>query len=122
MAYEVPGFSFTLPAGVDLSASLFRGLATSTAGKVILPGAGAAIIGVLSNKPKADEAATVVNSGIVQMESGAAVPLLAGSTPVEVDAQGRCIPRAAGVRVGWALEASTGAGIIIAVLLTGAVV
>lgn len=118
MAYEIPGFSFTLPAGVDLSTSLFRGVATDANGKVVLPGAGTWIVGALNNKPRLDEAATIVNTGVAQMEAGAAIPLLAGRTPVKVDATGKVVPQGGtGVIIGSALEAASGSGIIIAVLL-----
>jgi hypothetical protein len=122
MAYEIPGFSFTLPAGADLSALLFRGITTNSSGKVVSPAAGAGIIGALNNKPKSDEAATVVNSGIAQMEAGATIVLASGLTPLKVDNVGRVVPQAgSGVVVGYALEAAAASGIIIAVLLTGSI-
>ena len=118
MAYEIPGFSFTLPAGADLTGKLFRGITTNSSGKVVSPGAGQAIIGALNNKPDSDEAATIVHSGIAQMEAGAAITLSANGTPVKVDSAGRVVPQStSGVCVGWALEAASASGVIIAVLL-----
>ncbi len=118
MAYEIPGFSFTLPAGADLTSSLFRGVTTNSSGKVVAPGAGQAIIGVINNKPDTNEAATIVHSGIAQVEAGAAITLSSNGTPVKVDSSGRVVPQStSGVCVGWALEAASGSGIIISVLL-----
>lgn len=115
MAYEIPAFSFTLPAGVDLSGSLFRAVNVDANGKAVLPPADGRIIGVLNNKAKVNEAATIVNSGIVQAEADAAIVC---GVDVSVGADGRFHTAAAGVKVGIALEAASGAGIIIAVLLT----
>lgn len=121
MAYEIPGFSFTLPAGADLSSSLFCGVTINSSGKAILPAAqGDAILGVINNKPQADEAATIVHSGIVQMKAGAVITLSAGGTAVMCDTAGRAVPytgTTGDVQVGVALEAASAAGIIIAVLL-----
>ena len=120
MAYEIPGFSFPLPAGADLRTSLFRGVTTDVNGKAVLPAAGRAIIGVINNKPGLDEAVTIVHSGIVMAEAGAAIPLLAGGTPVMTDALGRFVPyvvAAGNVVSGWALEPASGAGIITTVIL-----
>lgn len=114
MAYEIPGFSFTLPAGVDLSTSLFRAVNVDANSKAVLPAAGGRIVGFLNNKAKANEAATIVNSGIVQAEAGAAITC---GADVEVDNTGRVITLAAGKKVGVAFEAASAAGIIIAVLL-----
>lgn len=51
---------YTLVAGEDLSAKQFAPIAINAAGKAILSnGAGTVFIGVLENKPKADEHATV---------------------------------------------------------------
>lgn len=118
MAYEIPGFSFTLPAGADLTGALFRGVTINSSGKAALPGAGAPIAGVLGNKPNTGEAATIVHNGIVRMEAGAAITLSGGGTAVKVDAQGRAVPQStSGVCVGWALTAASDAGEIVAVLL-----
>lgn len=121
MAYEIPGFSFTLPAGVDLSSSLYCGVTLSSTSKAVLPAAqGDRIVGVLNNKPKANEAATIVQTGIVQMKAGDVVNLSAGGTVVMADTSGRAVPftgTAGDYPVGVALEAASAANIIIAVLL-----
>jgi Uncharacterized conserved protein (DUF2190) len=122
MAYEIPGFSFTLVAAADLSSSQFRFCTVDANGKAALPAAAAACLGVINNKPKINEAVTIVQSGISIVEAAGAVPLLSGGTPVKVDNTGRVVAQGGtGVIVGWALEAASGAGIQIAVLLSGAV-
>lgn len=120
MAYEIPGFSYTLVSAADFSVTgQFRAVNVDATGKAALPAAGGRIAGILNNKPKAGESATIVQSGISACEAGAAVTI--GST-VEVDATGRVVPRAAGVAVGIALETASAAGVKIAVLLSGQLV
>lgn len=119
MAYEIPGFSFTLPAGVDLTGSLFRGVNIDANLKAVLPAAGGRIVGFVNNKPNTNEAATIVGSGIVQAEAGAAIT---AGADVQVDNVGRIVPLTTGVKVGVAFEAASGAGIIIACLLQNAAV
>jgi len=117
MAYEIPGFSFTLPAAADLSALQFRAVNVDATGKAALPAALGRIIGVLQNKPTLNQAATIVCSGISKVTAGAAI---AAGANVEVDALGRVITRATGIPAGIALEAASGAGIVIAVYLAPA--
>lgn len=118
MAYEIPGFSYSLEAAVDLSSSLYCGATTNASGKAKLPGAGAAIMGVINNKPKAGEPTTLVHNGISMMKAAAAIPFIDNGTPVKVDATGAIVPQGGtGVIIGWALEAAAGANSVIAVLL-----
>jgi hypothetical protein len=116
MAYEIPGFSFPLPSGADFSAgSQFRFCDVSSTGKVVNPTAGGSVIGVRQNRPKADHAATVVNSGISIVEAGEAIAI---GDLVATDSTGRAIVAASGeLTVGRALEAATAAAVQIAVLL-----
>jgi hypothetical protein len=116
MAYEIPGFSFTLPSAADYrtGAGQFRFVNVNSSGKAVAAGAAGACIGVRQNKPNLNEAMTIVNSGIVFVEAGAAIT--AGAL-VESDASGRAITRAAGIQQGRALETASGAGVQIAVLL-----
>lgn len=116
MAYEVPGFSFTLPAGADFSAGAqFRFADVSATGKAVNPGAGGSVVGVRYTKSKADEAATIVHSGIAIVEAGGAIT--AGAL-VATNATGQAVTAAAGnVTVGRAMETASGSGIQIAVLL-----
>jgi hypothetical protein len=116
MAYEIPGFSFPLPAGADFSGGAqFRFCDVSATGKAVNPAAGGSVVGVRQNRPKDSEATTIVNSGIVIVEAGGA---LAPGDLVATNAIGQAVEAAAGnVTVGRALETASGAGIQIAVLL-----
>ena len=67
------------------------------------------------NTPNTNQAMTVVNSGIVFVEAGAAV---ANGALVTSDATGRAITATTGQSInGEALETASGAGVQIAVLL-----
>jgi Uncharacterized conserved protein (DUF2190) len=117
MAYEIPGFSFPLPAGEDFRTGKgqFRFVDVSNTGKAVTPAAGARAVGVRQTTPRADEATTIVTSGVSIVEAGGAIT--AGGT-VGSDATGRAIAPAAGnAIVGRALETASGAGVQIAVLL-----
>lgn len=117
MAYEIPGFLFPLPAGQDFrtGAGQFRFLHINAAGKVVAPAAGGPVVGVRQNKPNTNEATTIMHSGITFLEAGAAVAV---GAEVTTDAAGAVVPAAVGNRVhGVALEAASGTGIQIAVLL-----
>jgi hypothetical protein len=119
MAYEIPGFSFTLVAAADQSASQFRFINVDSNGKGVTPSvAGQRVVGVRNNKPKSGEAATIVASGISIVESGAAVTV---GGDVMTDTSGRAIDAtgATAIVAGIALEAASAAGQFIAVLLTG---
>jgi hypothetical protein len=114
MAFEIPGFSpAILVAGADLSATPYRFIDIA-AGKAALAGAGGRVVGVLQNKPRLNEAVTLMHNGVSFVEAGAAV---AQGDNVQSDATGRAITLAAGIAQGVALEAASGAGIIISVLL-----
>lgn len=115
MAYEIPGFSFTLVAGADLTAKQFHFVDVNSSGAAIVPtGAGARTVGVLQNKPDSGEAATIVNSGIVMVVAGDDVTRGAN---VQTDVAGKVIDAGSGdVLVGVALEAGA-SGEVIAVLL-----
>jgi hypothetical protein len=116
MAYEIPGFSYTLVAAADLSASQFRFIDIDATGKGAVPGAGGRVVGVRNNKPKSGEAATVVGSGISIVEAGDVVTV-GGS--VSTDNVGRVVDAAtADLIAGIALESASAAGQFIAVLLT----
>lgn len=114
MAYEIPGFSFTLVSNADFTASQFRFVDVNAAGKAVAPAAGGRCVGVRNNKPKLNEAVTIVHSGISIVEAGAAITV---GGNVQTDALGQAIPLAAGISQGVALESASGAGVKIAVLL-----
>jgi|SRR5215471_12816084 len=116
MAYEIPGFSFTLPAGADLSATPYVFVDVNGSGLAVAATAAGRCIGVLGNKPKSGESATIIQSGIVQVTASAAI--VAGAD-VQVAAGGQLVIASAGIKVGVTLEAASGAGSVIAVLLKG---
>ena len=69
MAYEIPGFQFTLPAGADLSAAQHKFVKINSSGQVILC---AAVtdkpIGILQNKPNAaGVAANIMANGVSKL-------------------------------------------------------
>ncbi len=115
MAYEIPDFTYTLPAADDLSANQYRFL-VATGGNATLAGAGVASVGVLQNDPSvAGQAAGIMATGISKVVAGAAV--VAG-TKVMTDAQARAIT-ATGTNfvVGVALTAAGAANEVISVLV-----
>lgn len=89
MAYEIPGFSFSLIAGQDLSASQFCAVDVSSAGKAALPVQGKRSIGIVQNKPVSGEVATIVTSGVSKVKIGI-TGLVAGNN-VTVDDDGTII-------------------------------
>jgi hypothetical protein len=115
MSYEIPGFSFTLPAAVDLSSAEFTFVTVDANGLCNVPAAGGRVIGALNNKPRAGESATIVNSGIAQVVASAAIAV---GSDVAATATGQAAVWATGnFKAGVALEAASAAGVIIAVLL-----
>lgn len=116
MAYEIPGFSFTLPSGADFtSGAQFRFCDVSNTGKAVNPTAGSSVVGVRQNRPKLNEGATIIHSGISFVEAGGVV---AAGDLIAADATGRALKATTGQTVvGRALEAASAAGIQIAVLL-----
>lgn len=115
MAYEQPGFSFTLPAAADLSGSQFCMVDVDTNGNAALPSAAGRAVGCLQNKPTLGVAATIVQSGIVMAKAGGTVTL---GHDVQVDSSGRVVDQTStGKKVGVALEGTTTANDIVTVLL-----
>lgn len=117
MAYEIPGFSFTVPASTGVVGTQFRFVDLNASGQAVFT-AGSAI-GVMTNKPDAENvAATIVNDGIVKVEA-------AGSTVgegelVTSDSSGR-VSGTAGTTanaLGTCVDGSSGStGRILSVLL-----
>lgn len=116
MAYEIPGFSIPLPSASDYTGGAqFRFVDVLATGKAGNPTAGGRVIGVRQNRPKADEAMTIMVDGVSIVEVGGAVT--AGDL-IATNGVGQAVVAAAGnAVVGRALESATGAGIQIAVLL-----
>lgn len=116
MAYELPGFSFTLPAGADFSAGAqFRFCDVNSSGQAVNPTASAKVVGVRQNRPTSGKATTIVHNGVSFVEAGGAIT--AGAR-VATNATGQAVAATTGnVICGIALEAATGSGQQIAVLL-----
>ncbi len=62
MAYEIPGQMVTVPASTTIVQYTFVDIGTD--GRLIAPTSGAAVFGVLQNKPTEDQAGTVMLNGI----------------------------------------------------------
>ena len=117
MAFEIPGFAFSLEASADLSASQHHFVEVDSNGQVTISNsAGESVAGVLQNDPELQgEAATIINSGISKVVAGAAV---AAGALVQTNASGRAITAASADFVaGRALQAATADGEVISVLL-----
>ncbi len=116
MAFEIPGFSYTLEAAGDLSASQFAAVVVDSNGQAAVAGAAVTIAGVLQNDPAAiGEASTIVQTGITKMLAGAAVTV---GDLVMTDGSGRAITATAtNPPLGTALQAAANADEIIPVLL-----
>lgn len=69
MAYEIPGFSFTLIAAGTLTQFTAVDVEAST-GRAIAPSAGGRMIGVVQNKPTVGKSATIVCSGVTKGKIG----------------------------------------------------
>lgn len=115
--YEIPGFSFTLPAGEDLSSSEGCAVDVNSSSAAITPTAdGARVIGILRNHPASGEPATIVVDGIARAKVGTGGVTAGQSLQALTD--GRLATAAAGdYAVGIALE-SGAADTFIPVLLT----
>lgn len=120
MAYEIPGFSFTLPASTGVLNTQFRMVTINASGEAAFPAAGAAIVGCMTNKPTlSGQAATIVNDGIVKIE--AAGSTVATGDLVAASSIGRVILGTTNnTIVGRVVSGSSGStGRILSVLLSG---
>lgn len=116
MAWDNTSNQFSLPADADLSARQYRGVILSADGEAALAGAAPRTIqGILQNDPLAGEAASIQHSGVSKAEAGGVVTL---GDLLTTDADGQFVLAAGGQHVhAIALEAATGAGSVIPVLL-----
>lgn len=119
MAYEVPLQRFSLNAAADLTGSRYCAVVIDANGEVGLPAAGARIDAVLQNKPDVGQPAALElgRGGITFAKAGGAI---AQGALVGVNASGEFIEPAGAsgdAYVGKALEAASGAGSVIAVLI-----
>lgn len=121
MAYEIPGFSWTLPASTGILNTQFRFVTINASGQAAFPAAGAHVVGVMTSKPKTSgEATTVVSDGIVKVQAAAASTITTGDL-VAASSAGRVILGTSNnVVVGRVVSGSSGsASRILSVLLTG---
>ena len=111
----------TVPANADLSLKQFFLADIDNTGAAILQTtAGGRVAGVIYNNPTSGQACELAVAGKVKMAAGAAVT---NGSSLKVDATGRAIAVGAGdvagdLAFGIALQAASGAGSIIEVLLT----
>jgi len=115
MAVEFPGKVVTSPAGADLSTSQFRFVTINGNGQAVIASTGAPVFGVLQNKPKLGQAASIMVDGISKMVAPAST--LSAGDLVAVGANGQPAPLAAGnYAVGRVVRGSSGgAGRILSV-------
>jgi hypothetical protein len=104
VAYEIPGFQFTLVAGEDLRTSQFCAVDVNGSGLAITPTAdGARAIGVCLNKPNTGEPTSIVVSGVTKAKAG--VGGMTAGAGVRVMTDGRFTAEAAASHsVGVALK------------------
>jgi hypothetical protein len=117
MAYEIPGQMVTLAASTTLTQYTFKDIGTD--GRLLDPaGSTAPIFGVLQNKPTADQAGTVMISGISKVIATAST--LAAGDLCASSTDGEAIPVAAGdFIVGRVVGGSSGgAGRVLSVEIT----
>jgi hypothetical protein len=116
VAYEIPGFSFTLIAAADLSASQYCFVNVDNTGKAALPAANARCVGVLQNKPTSGQVCTIVASGISKALVG--VGDCTAGDDLEVTGTGAVkVAAGAGSRIVAVALASGVAGNIVPVLI-----
>lgn len=72
-AYEIPGFSYTLPAASDLTGSQYRFVDINSSLQATTPTAGGRVVGVRQNKPNTGQATTIVHGGISIVQGGEAI-------------------------------------------------
>lgn len=115
MAYEQPGFKFTLIAAADLRTHQYKFVDVDATGKAALGANGGRVAGVQQGKANTGEAVEICHSGISKVVAGAAVT---AGDEIMSDASGRAITATStNQRVGIALQTASGAGILIPVLL-----
>jgi len=115
VSFEIPGFKFTRIAAADLRTHQYKFVNIDATGKAALAGAGTRAVGVQQGKANTNEAVEICHDGISKVVAGAAVT---AGDEVMSNATGQAITATAtNQRLGVALEAASGAGILIAVLL-----
>lgn len=116
MAYEIPAFSFTLPAAADHSANQYLFCTCNSSGQAAVAGAGVTAIGVIQNKPTSGKATEIFSApGISKVRAGAAVAV---GAKVMANASGQGITATSTNQgLGIALTAAANANEVISVKL-----
>jgi hypothetical protein len=115
VAYEQPGFKFTLLAAADLRTHQYKFVDVDATGRAALGANGGRVVGVVQNKPNTGESAELCHSGISKVIAGAAVT---AGDELQSDATGRAVlATTTNQRIGVALQSAGAAGALIAVLL-----
>src|SRR5262245_19910766 len=120
MATAAEIFDFNAKANADLSAKQFFLMKFTAADTVDLVGAVTdRCVGVLTNAPKANQAASVQVLGIAKVVSDGSGTSIAAGDILAADTSGRVVKNATADRlsIGIAMDASTTAGAVIRVLL-----
>lgn len=125
MAYEIPSFTVgTLPANIDMNTDAFQYTGVdlvAAAADVVQPdgcaltpaSAGSPVFGILQNKPKKNQEATVMTDGVTMALAGGTIAVAAY---VKIGADGKFVTSAAADAIGRALSAAV-AGDIFTVAL-----
>lgn len=118
MAREVNIFTKSVIAAADLSSSQFCAVKLDTSAKAALPGAGGQCFGIIQNKPKAAESASVMVLGQSKMVVGSAGVTMGDQ--ITPDTAGKAVTAVSTNYVlGLALETGVSADIISVLLLPG---
>ena len=118
MGYEIPGQMITLPASTNMSSDQYKFVTVNGSGQAALAGDGAAIIGVLQNKPTAGtQAASIMINGVSKVKAAAST--VAEGDLIASSSVGLAVaPGAGDYTVGRVIDGSSGsAGRILTVLL-----
>jgi len=120
MAYEIPGFKYTLKAGADLSSSQYHFMKLDSSGDaVVCSGVTDIPIGVLQNDPGDGEEAEIMATGITKLSADSAITI-ADSLGTSTDGQADTIAAGTDITVylvGQALQAAGAAAVIFSALI-----
>ena len=120
MAYELPGFRYTLVAGEDLSDHQYRFVKLNASGEAVkVTAITDEPAGVLQNDPGSGEEATVLATGITKLVADGVIAM-AAELGTSADGEGDSIVSGTDTtvfKVGKALQAAAGAGTIFSALI-----